>query len=57
MLKVGDMKMVTFSRLNMVGQFGALVDTSEFTDMVYMVCPTGNQPWVSKQQNCIIPIS
>ena len=51
------MKMVNFSRLCMVGQFGALVDTSEFTDMVYMVCPTGNQPWVSKQQNCIIPIS
>jgi hypothetical protein len=32
--------------VNMVGQFGALIDTTELTDTVYMVCPTGNQPSV-----------
>ena len=43
----------------MADQRKALADTTEFTDTVYFVNPTGIQtlnPWVSKQQHCIFAL-
>ena len=37
---------------------GAFAIITEFTDMIYLVCPTGIQtvnPWISKQQPSILP--
>ena len=44
----------------MVDQREALVVTTRLTDQVYLVCPTRIRtvnPWVSKQQPCILPLS
>ena len=44
----------------MVDQHEALAVTTQLTDTVYLVRPTGIRtvnPWVSKQQPCILPLS
>ena len=44
----------------MVDQREALAVTTQLTDTVYLVRPTGIRtinPWVSKQQPCILPLS
>ena len=44
----------------MVDQREALAVTTEFTDTVHLIRPTRIRtinPWVSKQQPCILPIS
>ena len=65
--EVGDRTMVTLSRSYhggltpgvMADQRKALADTTELTDTVYFVHPTGIRtlnPWVSKQQHCIFAL-
>ena len=44
----------------MVDQREALAVTTRLTDTVYLVRPTGIRtvnPWISKQQPCILPLS